>query len=108
MPWADFNNTEATECTALCRDHLDRALKLSKSASSLEQALIYALSMRVQKSHAVSQDEFDRWDTDYATAMRRVHFDFPFSQDVMALFVEAMMSRTVSGMRFQTCFGLGD
>ncbi|MDG2406808.1 MAG: hypothetical protein P8M25_18285, partial [Paracoccaceae bacterium] len=33
MPWADFCKSEATECTALCRDHLDRALKLSKSAS---------------------------------------------------------------------------
>jgi tetratricopeptide (TPR) repeat protein len=52
------------------------------------------LSLRVQKPHIVAQSEFDTWDDAYAAAMRQINVDFPDHQDVMALFVEAMMSRT--------------
>lgn len=94
MPWADFSKAEAEDCTAFCRSHLDRSVTLSKNATLLEQALINALSQRVQKPHIVSQSEYNSWDTEYSNAMRRVNVDFPDNQDVMALFVEAMMTRT--------------
>ena len=94
MPWADFSEAEAVECTALCRGHIDRALAVSGNSTPLEQALIGALSKRVQKPHMVPQDEFDSWDDAFADAMRQVNMDFPDNQDVMALCVEAMMSRT--------------
>lgn len=94
MPWADFCEVEAVECTAFCRSHIEQALALSSEATSLEAALVGALSQRVQKSHSVSQSEFDSWDDAYAAAMRQINQDFPESQDVMALFIEAMMSRT--------------
>lgn len=94
MPWADFSEAEAVECTAFCRSHIDRALAASGNATPLERALIVALSRRVQKPQIVPQSEFDSWDDAFADAMRQVNIDFPDNQDVMALYVEAMMSRT--------------
>lgn len=94
MPWADFSIPEAAECTAFCSHHLRLATTLSKTASTLEQALIAALSQRIQLPHPVSQKQFDQWDDAYADAMRMVNRDFPDNQDVMALLVEAMMTRT--------------
>ena len=93
MPWCDFSEVEATECTAFCRGHLDQALALSDGATALEAALIWALAQRIQKPKPVSQSEYDSWDDAYADAMRRVNSDFPDHQGVMALFVEAMMTR---------------
>ena len=93
MPWCDFSEVEATECTAFCRGHIDQALALSDGATALEAALIRALAQRIQKPQTVSQAEFDAWDDAYADAMRKVNSDFPGDQDVMALFVEAMMTR---------------
>ncbi|HAA35238.1 MAG TPA: hypothetical protein DCE12_00305, partial [Gammaproteobacteria bacterium] len=40
MPWCDFGEIEASECTAFCRGHIDKALALSGSATALEMALI--------------------------------------------------------------------
>ena len=94
MPWGDFSQAEAVACTSFCRGHIDESLSLSESATPLEKALINALSQRVQKAHIVSELEFGSWDDAYATAMRQVNVDFPDNQDVMALFVEAMMTRT--------------
>ena len=94
MPWGDFSEVEAVECTLFCRSHIDRALALSANTSNLEVALIEALDKRVQKPYIVSPREFERWDTAYANAMRRVNTRFPDQLDVMALFVEAMMTRS--------------
>lgn len=94
MPWIDFSEPEAMGCTAFCRSHIDQALALSGCASPLEKTLINALGLRVQKPHVVSQEEYNGWDDAYASAMRQINVDFPDNQDVMAVFVEAMMTRT--------------
>ena len=99
MPWGDFSAAEARECTAFCRRHIDKALALSSldnknTTSRLEAALIHALSMRIQRPVPVTQAEFDSWDDAYANAMRKINQRFANNIDVMALFVEAMMTRT--------------
>ena len=94
MPWIDFSEPEAAVCTSYCRSYLDKATALSDVTSPIEKALIEALSQRIQKPHTVSQSEFDAWDDAYANAMRQVNVDFPDNQSVMALCVEAMMTRT--------------
>jgi len=94
MPWIDFSKPEAIGCTEFCRSYLDKAIMLSDAATPLEKALIDALSLRVQKSHIVSQSEFNAWDDAYANAMRQVNIDFPDNQIVMALCAEALMTRT--------------
>ena len=94
MPWCEFSDVEAIECTAICRGHIEKALVLSDKSTKLEVALIAALAERIQKPHVVSQLEFDSWDEAYANAMRSVNKAFPNNIDVMALFIEAMMTRT--------------
>ena len=84
-------------------DHLDAGqddggarLRLEaehESDPALDAPVIRALAQRIQKPQPVSQAEFDAWDDAYADAMRKVNSDFPGDQDVMALFVEAMMTR---------------
>ena len=94
MPWCDFSEEEAIYCTAFCRQNLNQALYFANQASALEEKLIWALSQRVQKPKAVSQTEFNKWDDAYANAMRVVNSKFPRNLDVMALTIEAMMTRT--------------
>ena len=62
--------------------------------ATVENQLVEALARRFQKPHAVEPEEFDRWDDDYAAEMRRVHRNYPDDHDVMALFVEALITRT--------------
>ncbi|MBX2839754.1 MAG: tetratricopeptide repeat protein [Gammaproteobacteria bacterium] len=94
MPWCDFSEKEAEQCTALCRRHIDKALHMANGATALEKALVEALSERVQKAHVVTQSEFDHWDYAYASAMRSVNVNFPDNLDVKALFIEALITRT--------------
>ena len=94
MPWIDFSEVEATECTAYCHKQIETALRLSDGAAPLERALIAALAQRIQKSCIVPMVEFDLWDDAYADAMRSIYQEYPENADVTALFVEAMMTRT--------------
>ncbi len=94
MPWSDFSIHEQTECTAFCRSHLDQAVAKASSAPPMERALVAALSERIQQAQAMSVEAYKHWDDAYANAMRQVNADFPNNQDVMALFIEAMMTRT--------------
>ena len=89
LPWRDFGAEEAQQCTELCHGHLAKARSFAARASPAENALVEALASRFQKPHPVTQHEFDRWDDDYADAMRSVHDRFPDDVDVVALLVEA-------------------
>jgi tetratricopeptide (TPR) repeat protein len=42
----------------------------------------------------VAPEDYDRWDDDYAAEMRRVYFSHPDDQDVAALYIEALITRT--------------
>ncbi|RXT55578.1 hypothetical protein B6S44_10795 [Bosea sp. Tri-44] len=90
----DLGPQEAQAATRLASDHIQRALSLSEGSDDAERLLVEALARRVQKPHPVAADEYDRWDDDYAAAMRRVHHACPDDQDVMALLVEALITRT--------------
>ncbi|MEP1209290.1 MAG: hypothetical protein ABJM29_05670 [Rhizobiaceae bacterium] len=92
--WRQFSRDEADAATRFSYDHIEQARALAAHGSRLENDLVEALAHRFQKPHAVSGEEFDRWDDDYADAMRQVHRDHENDHDVMALFAEAMMTRT--------------
>ena len=94
FPWCDFSKAELEQCTRLGYDHVQQALELLSGTSETETALVRALAFRFQKNHPVSQQEFNRWDDDYANAMRKVYHQFPDDLDIAALFIEAMMTRT--------------
>jgi tetratricopeptide (TPR) repeat protein len=92
--WRDLGELEADHVTNLAFHHVQRALALSEGREDAERHLVEALAKRFQKPHHVEPEQFDRWDDDYAAAMRRVHYAFPDDHDVMALFVEALITRT--------------
>ena len=94
LVWRDLGEIEATNVTRTAFHHVQRALALSEGRQDAERHLVEALARRFQQPHRVSPDEFDRWDDDYAAAMRRVHHAYPDDHDVMALFVEALITRT--------------
>jgi tetratricopeptide (TPR) repeat protein len=94
LTWSEYGEQEANECTKIACDHLIKARTAPQRMRPLELQLIAALAARYQKPHAVSVQEFARWEDDYAASMRRVFYAFPNDHDVMALFVEALLMRT--------------
>lgn len=95
LTWKEHGEAEADRATRLCFDHVQLALAGSARSSVIERRLIEALAHRFQKPHRMAPAEFALWDDAYAAAMRQVYRDFPDDHDVMALFVEALMMRTV-------------
>ena len=94
MTWDFFGPAEVRDATRICHHAAQRALALADTCSGLEQALIGALNQRFPVGHVVDPDTFASWGDAYADAMREVHARFPESLDVIALFAEAMMTRT--------------
>ncbi|SNB79688.1 hypothetical protein SAMN07250955_12214 [Arboricoccus pini] len=101
LTWQEMGEAEARQATErgyaalqLARRKANNAAE-SGSANTLERALIEALGRRFQAAECPSPLVFAQWDDAYAAAMRGVHADFPHDHDVTALFVEALMMRTV-------------
>jgi tetratricopeptide (TPR) repeat protein len=94
LVWREFGALEADRALAAAHHHLAQARAHAAQASRVENRLVDALALRFQSQHAASPEEYARWDDDYAAEMRRVHFEFPDDHDVMALFAEALMTRT--------------
>jgi tetratricopeptide (TPR) repeat protein len=94
LPWRDLGSREAEAVTAIAFTHIGLARERFDRAMPVERRLVEALSRRYQKPHAVPPEAFDKWDDDYAAEMRRVHYEFPDDHDVMALFAEALITRT--------------
>jgi len=92
--WRDHGIAEATKVTRICHNAIKLARHHSHTASALENQLVEALSYRFQQPHPVADEDYDRWDDDYANAMRLVYQKHQNDHDVMALFAEAMMVRT--------------
>ena len=94
LAWREFGVAETAAATALATAHLAAARGLLHHATEVEAALVEALACRFQRPHAVSPEEYTRWDDDYAAALRRVHHAYPDDLDAAALFVEALITRT--------------
>ena len=94
LTWRDLGKAEADRFARVAFDHLQIALALSAGTEDAERHLVEALARRFQEPNGVGPEKFDRWDDDYASAMRRVHHAFPDDHDVMALLVEALITRT--------------
>ena len=94
LAWREYGEQEANASTKLGCDHIAKARRLTAGATSVENKLVEAIALRMQKPHAVTREEYDRWDDDYAAEMRRIHFNHPDDQDVAALYIEALITRT--------------
>jgi hypothetical protein len=98
LTWKEYGPVEVLRATKRCFEHTQIAKAHADRATEVERQLIMALACRFQKPHPVPLVEFEQWDDAYAAQMRRVHQRFPDDQDVTALFVEALMMRTVRGL----------
>ena len=94
LVWREMGETEADNVTRVAFHHVQLALTLSEGQEGPERQLVEALAKRFQQPHRVSPETFDRWDDDYAAAMRRLHYAYPDDHDIMGLFVEALITRT--------------
>jgi len=94
LTWREHGVEEANAATRLGFEHIQMARALSRGASDLENRMVEAVARRIQKPHVVPAEEFDRWDDDYAAELRRLHYSYPDDHDVMALLVEALITRT--------------
>lgn len=92
--WRDHGDREANVATSTAFAHVELARSLSHTATELENWLVEAQARRIQKPNAVVPEEFDQWDNDYAAEMRRVYREHPDDPDVVALLVEALITRT--------------
>jgi tetratricopeptide (TPR) repeat protein len=95
LTWKEHGTAEADAATKRCFEHVQIAQSHAGRASATERRLIEALALRFQRPHGVPLAEFTRWDDAYAAEMRRVYARFPDDFDVMALFVEALIMRSV-------------
>ncbi|UVK37449.1 tetratricopeptide repeat protein [Mesorhizobium sp. AR10] len=95
LTWKEHGKDEANRAARRCFERVQLALSNAGRASAVERRLIEALARRFQEPHGVTPSEFETWDDAYAAEMRRVYESFPDDHDVMALFVEALMMRTV-------------
>src|ERR1700758_2859069 len=84
--WRDFGPREGHTATAVARAHIEAARASASRATELERQLVEAQAARVQQPHAVSPDEYDRWDDAYAAKMREIAQRYPDDGDVVALF----------------------
>jgi len=95
LTWKEHGAVEARVATRRCFDHVQIAKAHAWRATEVEQQLIEALSLRFQRPQPAPLAELARWDDAYAAEMRRVHHRCSGDLDVTALFVEALMMRTV-------------
>jgi tetratricopeptide (TPR) repeat protein len=94
LTWREMGDQEANARANAASEHIQKAKSVALGATQLENRLIEALTFRFQKPHSVSPEEYDRWDDAYAAEMRRIYYAYPHDQDVAALFIEALITRT--------------
>ncbi|MEM7292401.1 MAG: hypothetical protein AAF420_03245 [Pseudomonadota bacterium] len=93
-PWLRMQKDERVEKLAATYKASRDSLARIESTSPIEREMIEALQARYQSSTPVEDEEYQRWDDDYADAMRRVQTNFPAQNDICALAAEALMTRT--------------
>ena len=94
LPWQWQSETERRAALATCFSATEAAMARRQGATPIERALIVALPERYPRNAAGPVEEFSAWDDAFAAAMRGVYRRFPEDSDVIALFAEALITRT--------------
>ncbi|KAJ2984045.1 hypothetical protein NQ176_g243 [Zarea fungicola] len=94
LTWGEMSEYEREKAIARARHHIDLAESVSAHGTIIENALVKALAARFPVVNPAATPQYDSWDDDYAAAMRVVYNAFPYDDDVAALFVEALITRT--------------
>lgn len=91
-PWAAFDPDEASRSIGEAFAATEKAMELRHGASGFERLLIEALPHRYQRG--APADDLERWNEDFASAMREAYRQLPDNLEIAAVFAEAMMDRT--------------
>lgn len=94
LVWREVGDKEAARMITQAIEHIELGRKLAAHGTRLDNLLVEAVAFRFQEHHPASPETYDKWDVDYVAAMRKVHDEFPNDHDVMALLVEALITRT--------------
>ena len=94
LPWQWQSETERQAALATCFAATEAAMARRQDATPIERGLIDALPARYPRKAAGPVEEFSAWDDAFADAMRGVYRRFPEDPDVVALFAEALITRT--------------
>ena len=98
-PWSAFDERERRDTVARARAEIEAASRAADAGTPVEQALVRAIAQRYPQSvTAADSKAWDAANDAYAQAMREVHTRFADDLDVKALFVEALLVRTPSGL----------
>ncbi|MDE0309189.1 MAG: hypothetical protein OXI60_05085 [Acidiferrobacterales bacterium] len=93
-PWDRMQKDELADKLQLTYQYSRQAKQKSARASDWQRMIIDALQVRYQSPTPVEFAHYERWNDDYANAMRLVFDAHPEHDDVTALFAEALMTRT--------------
>jgi tetratricopeptide (TPR) repeat protein len=93
-PWHRMQKEELVEKLKLTYDFSRAARARIDDVTPLEAMMVEALLTRYQSPAPVAEEQYHRWDDDYADQMRKVYAAFPEDDDVCALHAEALMTRT--------------
>ncbi len=94
LPWQWQSETERRTALATCFAATGGAMARRQGTTPIERALIEALPARYPRGTAGPVEEFSAWDDAFAAAMRGVYRRFAEDSDVVALFAEALITRT--------------
>ena len=92
--WEVFSPELLAHSLKECRAAILSAYENIDSATPVEAALLRALEKRFQSDDECDVEVLERWNGDYAAAMRRVYRAYPDDLDVAALFAEALINQT--------------
>ena len=90
--WSRFDPLDLERTVGTTHAAVRKALDRIEDATPIERLLVEALAQRYQAPEPTGS--LDRWNDDYADAMREAYRSFPDDPDVCALFVDALINRT--------------
>lgn len=93
-PWSRMQNDELVEKLQRTYHYSRKAKQKLAFASDWQVMMINALQARYQSPTPVDFAHYERWNDDYADEMRLIYEAFPQNNDVIALFAEALITRT--------------
>lgn len=91
-PWMAFDPEDARTAIATAFAATRKAVSLKDRVSPVERLLVEALPSRYP--HGEPADDLERWNDDFAAAMRHAYTQAPDDPDVATIFAEALMNRT--------------
>ncbi|MEM6304172.1 MAG: hypothetical protein AAF744_05590 [Pseudomonadota bacterium] len=94
MPWWRYDEKGLREALEEAFDATQTALTQIAHATPAEAALIEALALRYPRRTPTDIATMERWDADFADAMRAAHAQFPGDMDVACVFAESLLDLT--------------